>query len=291
MTPPLHPRTRTHLPKRTVSIIGTGSYLPEKVADQCRTGKDGRDVRRLDHQPHRHQGAPHRRRRRIHQRPRRECGTGRDRERGHQSGRNRSDHRRDHHAGHVLAEHRMLRADEDRRDQGRLLRHQRSLLRLSLRHRNRAAVHHHATPSTPSSSSARTSFRASWIGRIATPACSSATAPVRRSCAIARTATASSPHAWGATANLRRFSTSPAAAPRAPSPRTTPTRISQRIRMKGNETFKYAVNAMLDSARQVLDDAGLESRGPHVHHPASGKSAHHQRRRRAPRTSDWTASW
>ena len=31
MTPPLQPRTRTHLPKRTVSIIGTGSYLPEKV--------------------------------------------------------------------------------------------------------------------------------------------------------------------------------------------------------------------------------------------------------------------
>ena len=29
MTP--HPRTRTQLPKRTVSIIGTGSYLPEKV--------------------------------------------------------------------------------------------------------------------------------------------------------------------------------------------------------------------------------------------------------------------
>ena len=31
MTPPLQPRTRTHLPKRTVSIIGTGSYLPEKA--------------------------------------------------------------------------------------------------------------------------------------------------------------------------------------------------------------------------------------------------------------------
>ena len=30
------------------------------------------------------------------------------------------------------------------------------------------------------------------------------------------------------------------------------------IRMKGTETFKYAVNAMVDSARQVLDDAGLE---------------------------------
>ena len=30
------------------------------------------------------------------------------------------------------------------------------------------------------------------------------------------------------------------------------------IRMKGAETFKYAVNAMVDSARQVLDDAGLE---------------------------------
>jgi 3-oxoacyl-[acyl-carrier-protein] synthase-3 len=29
MTP--HPRTRTHLPKRTVSIIGTGSYVPERV--------------------------------------------------------------------------------------------------------------------------------------------------------------------------------------------------------------------------------------------------------------------
>lgn len=31
MTPSLQPRTRTHLPKRTVSIIGTGSYVPEKV--------------------------------------------------------------------------------------------------------------------------------------------------------------------------------------------------------------------------------------------------------------------
>ncbi len=31
MTPPLQPRTRTHLPRRTVSIIGTGSYLPERV--------------------------------------------------------------------------------------------------------------------------------------------------------------------------------------------------------------------------------------------------------------------
>jgi 3-oxoacyl-[acyl-carrier-protein] synthase-3 len=31
MTPPLQPRTRTHLPRRTVSIIGTGSYLPEKA--------------------------------------------------------------------------------------------------------------------------------------------------------------------------------------------------------------------------------------------------------------------
>ena len=30
------------------------------------------------------------------------------------------------------------------------------------------------------------------------------------------------------------------------------------IRMKGAETFKHAVNAMVDSARQVLDDAGLE---------------------------------
>jgi 3-oxoacyl-[acyl-carrier-protein] synthase-3 len=28
--------------------------------------------------------------------------------------------------------------------------------------------------------------------------------------------------------------------------------------MKGAETFKYAVNAMVDSARQVLDDAGLQ---------------------------------
>src|SRR5580704_1497771 len=26
-----HPRTRANQPKRTVSIIGTGSYLPEKV--------------------------------------------------------------------------------------------------------------------------------------------------------------------------------------------------------------------------------------------------------------------
>ena len=31
MTPQPHPRTRTHLPRRTVSIIGTGSYLPERV--------------------------------------------------------------------------------------------------------------------------------------------------------------------------------------------------------------------------------------------------------------------
>ena len=31
MTPPLQPRTRTHLPRRTVSIIGTGSYLPSRV--------------------------------------------------------------------------------------------------------------------------------------------------------------------------------------------------------------------------------------------------------------------
>jgi 3-oxoacyl-[acyl-carrier-protein] synthase III len=28
--------------------------------------------------------------------------------------------------------------------------------------------------------------------------------------------------------------------------------------MEGRETFKHAVNAMVDSARQVLDDAGLE---------------------------------
>jgi 3-oxoacyl-[acyl-carrier-protein] synthase-3 len=28
---PLRPRTRTHLPKRTVSIVGTGSYLPERI--------------------------------------------------------------------------------------------------------------------------------------------------------------------------------------------------------------------------------------------------------------------
>jgi 3-oxoacyl-[acyl-carrier-protein] synthase-3 len=31
MTPSLQPRTRTHLPQRTVSIIGTGSYVPEKI--------------------------------------------------------------------------------------------------------------------------------------------------------------------------------------------------------------------------------------------------------------------
>src|SRR5262245_49017223 len=31
MTPQPQPRTRTHLPKRTVSIIGTGSYVPERV--------------------------------------------------------------------------------------------------------------------------------------------------------------------------------------------------------------------------------------------------------------------
>src|SRR5712672_2742639 len=31
MTPLPQPRTRTHLPKRTVSIIGTGSYLPAKA--------------------------------------------------------------------------------------------------------------------------------------------------------------------------------------------------------------------------------------------------------------------
>ncbi len=31
MTPQPSPRTRTHLPKRTVSIIGTGSYLPERI--------------------------------------------------------------------------------------------------------------------------------------------------------------------------------------------------------------------------------------------------------------------
>src|SRR3954468_24011012 len=29
--PDVRPRTRTHLPKRTVSIIGTGSYLPERI--------------------------------------------------------------------------------------------------------------------------------------------------------------------------------------------------------------------------------------------------------------------
>src|ERR1700761_6506770 len=29
--PMIHPRTRPNQPKRTVSIIGTGSYLPEKV--------------------------------------------------------------------------------------------------------------------------------------------------------------------------------------------------------------------------------------------------------------------
>ena len=31
MTPQPQPRTRPYLPKRTVSIIGTGSYLPEKI--------------------------------------------------------------------------------------------------------------------------------------------------------------------------------------------------------------------------------------------------------------------
>ena len=31
MTPAPQPRTRTHLPKRTVSIIGTGSYVPSRV--------------------------------------------------------------------------------------------------------------------------------------------------------------------------------------------------------------------------------------------------------------------
>ena len=31
MTPQPQPRTRTYLPKRTVSIIGTGSYLPERI--------------------------------------------------------------------------------------------------------------------------------------------------------------------------------------------------------------------------------------------------------------------
>jgi 3-oxoacyl-[acyl-carrier-protein] synthase-3 len=31
MTPQPQPRTRTHLPKRTVSIIGTGSYVPSRV--------------------------------------------------------------------------------------------------------------------------------------------------------------------------------------------------------------------------------------------------------------------
>ena len=33
------PRTRTHLPKRTVSIIGTGSYLPERVLTNAELAK------------------------------------------------------------------------------------------------------------------------------------------------------------------------------------------------------------------------------------------------------------
>jgi 3-oxoacyl-[acyl-carrier-protein] synthase-3 len=41
----------------------------------------------------------------------------------------------------------------------------------------------------------------------------------------------------------------------------TPENVGQNlatIRMSGRETFKYAVNAMVDSARKVLDDAGLD---------------------------------
>ena len=53
-------------------IVGTGSYLPEKVAHQLRSREDDGYHRRVDPRPHRHRAPAHRRRRRDHRRSGRE---------------------------------------------------------------------------------------------------------------------------------------------------------------------------------------------------------------------------
>ncbi len=121
-------------PKRTVSIIATGAYLPERVLDQRRPREDGRDDATSGSSAARHPRAAHRRGGRIHHR---HGGQGRAAGASSMGGidaaGDRPDHRGHRHAGHVVPLHGLLRAAQDRRDARGVLRRQRGLLRLSLR--------------------------------------------------------------------------------------------------------------------------------------------------------------
>ena len=229
---------------------------------------------------HRHQGAPHRRGGRAHQRPRRQGGAGRDGKRRHHRRRDRPDHRRHGHAGHVFPEHRLLRADEDRGEKCRVFRRERGLRRLPLRARNRPAVHHFAHLRHDPRHRRGEAFEHRRLDRIAIPACSSATAPARPSCGIAAAATASSRPSWRATAASPTSSTFPAAARRFPINKDNADQRLNCIKMNGKETYKHAVTSMLDAAQKRPRRRESQARGPRLHHPASGQSAHHRSHRR-----------
>ena len=196
------PNAPRNQPKRTVSIIGTGSYLPERMLTNRRPRKARRDQRRMDHHAHRHQGTAHRRRGRAHQRPRRQ---------GRASALENAGITAEEIDLIIVAtvtpdmffpEHRLFRAGEDRGEKRRLLRCERRLLRLPLRHRDRPAIHHLAHLRHHPRHRRGQADSASSTGPIAIPACSSATAPARPCCGIAAAGTASSAPSWRATAAL-----------------------------------------------------------------------------------------
>ena len=45
---------RSAKPRRTVSIIGTGSYVPEKILTNADLSRMVDTIGRVDHHPHRH---------------------------------------------------------------------------------------------------------------------------------------------------------------------------------------------------------------------------------------------
>ena len=124
---------------RTARIAGLGGYLPERVLTNHDLEADRRDHRRVDHQPHRDQGAADGRRRRGAGRPRRARRQGRARRCRRRSRRGRSPDRGHRHGRAADPGLRRHRPAAPRPRERRLLRPVRGLLRLHLRPQRRPA--------------------------------------------------------------------------------------------------------------------------------------------------------
>ena len=158
-------------------IVGTGSYLPERILTNRDLRVDGGDHRRVDRLAHRHPRAPHRRRGRDDERPGARGLPARAGGRRAAPRRHRPHRARDLHAGHGVPVERLPAAEEARASATAPPSTCRRCARASSTRSPRPTSSSAPACTSARSSSARRCSRASSTGRTAAPACSSATAP------------------------------------------------------------------------------------------------------------------